>query len=232
MPPVTEPDDRSDPPKPPSALKSAIAKMRGMNRRYVGYFIAGGIALDVVIVAGGLWWLGVFDAGSSSAAVQKSLNACLRGADNQSGVVMIDTCLDTVTKATDDPENRRDPAYIEMADQALRHVQVVCRVVLSRDALERCTGVPVIEGIVPALAVRTRVDALLRLGDYPRLREEGARLIRYGDGFGYLARGLARHNIEDFAAAAADYREAIKHFPDDPVLLDNLARAEVAAPPS
>jgi len=68
MPPVSEPDDPNQTPEPPSLLQTAIAKMRGMNRRYVAYFIAGGIALDVVIVAGGLWWVGVFDVDQSAAA--------------------------------------------------------------------------------------------------------------------------------------------------------------------
>ena len=70
------------------------------------------------------------------------------------------------------------------------------------------------------------------MGHYERLREEGGRLIRYGDEFGYLARGIAHHLTEDYVSAVADYREAIKHFPDNPTLLDNLAHAEVAAPPS
>jgi hypothetical protein len=231
MPPVSEPDDPNKAPEPPSLLTTAIAKMRGVNRRYVAYFIAGGIALDVVVVAGGLWWLGVFDA-AQSAAARDSLNECLRGGQNQAGVAMIDTCVATVAHATDDPEDRRDPANAAIADQALRQIQVICRVVLARPALQRCAEVPVIEGIVPELAVRTRVDALMRLGDYARLREESGRLIRYGDEFGYLARGLAHHLTQDYASAVADYREAIKHFPDDPTLLDNLARAEVAAPPS
>ena len=231
MPPVSEPDDPNKAPEPPSLLQTAIAKMRGMNRRYVAYFIAGGIALDVVIVAGGLWWVGVFDVDQSVAA-RDSLSECLRGGQNQAGVAMIDTCVATVVHATDDPEDRRDPANLAIADQALRQIQVICRVVLARAALERCAEAPVIEGIVPELAVRTRVDALMRLGDYGRLREESGRLIRYGDDFGYLARGIAHHLTEDYASAVADYREAIKHFPDDPTLLDNLARAEVDAPPS
>ena len=231
MPPVNEPNDPNNPPEPPSLMKTAIAKMRGMNRRYVAYFIAGGIALDVVVVAGGLWWLGVFDAGQSAAA-RDSLNECLRGGQSQDGVAMIDTCVATVAHATDDPDDRSDPANAAIADQALRQIQVICRVVLARTALQRCADGPVIEGIVPELAVRTRVDALMRLGDYARLREESGRLIRYGDQFGYLARGLAHHLTEDYVSAVTDYREALKHFPDDPTLLDNLARAEVAAPPS
>ena len=145
---------------------------------------------------------------------------------------MIDTCVATVAHATDDPEDRGDPANVAIADQAMRQIQVICRVVLARAALQRCAEAPVVEGVVPELAVRTRVDALMRLGDYARLAEESGRLIRYGDEFGYLARGLAHHRTEDFASAVVDYREAIKHFPDDPTLLDNLARAEVEAPPS
>jgi len=228
---VSEPDNSNDTPEEPSLLETAIAKMRGMNRRYVAYFIAGGIALDVVVVAGGLWWLGVFDAGQSAAA-RDSLSECLRGSQNEAGVAMIETCVATVALATDDPEDRRDLANAAIADQALHQIQVICRIVLAREALQRCADAPVIEGIVPEIAVRTRVDALMRLGDYSRLREESARLIRFGDEFGYLARGIAHHLTEDYPAAVADYREAIKHFPDDPTLLDNLARAEVAAPPS
>jgi hypothetical protein len=231
MPPVSEPDDPKKALKPSSLVRMVIAKMRGVNRRYVTYFIAGGIALDVVVVAGGLWWLGLFEAGQS-VAVRDSLNECLRGSRNQAGVTMIDACVATVASATDNPESRRDPANADIADQALRQIQLICRVVLVRAALERCAEVPVIEGIVPELALRTRVDAQLRLGDFERLREESGRLIRYGDEFGYLARGIAHHLTEDYVSAVADYREAIKHFPDDPTLLDNLARAEVAAPPS
>jgi hypothetical protein len=231
MPPVSEPDDPNKALKPPSLVRMVTAKVRGMNRRYVAYFIAGGIALDVLVVAGGLWWLGVFNAGQS-AAVRDSLNECLRGGQNQAGVAMIDTCVATVMSATDDPEDRRDPANADIADQALRQIQVMCRVVLARAALEHCAEAPVIEDIVPELALRTRVDAQLRLGDYDRLREESGRLIRYGDEYGYLARGIAHHLTEDYVSAVADYREAIKHFPDDPTLLDNLARAEVGAPPS
>ena len=231
MPPVSEPDNSKRAPKPSSLLRMVIAKMRGVNRRYVAYFVVSGIALDVVVVGGGLWWVGVFDAGQS-AAVHDSLKDCLRGGQNQAGVAIVDTCVATVAIATDDPEDRRDPANADIADQALRQIQVICRVVLARAALERCAEAPVIEGIVPQLALRTRVDAQLRLGNYERLREESGRLIRYGDEFGYLARGIAHHLTEDYVSAVADYREAIKHFPDDPTLLDNLARAEVAAPPT
>jgi len=230
MPSVTT--DPEDPPtEPRSLLQTAMARMRGMNRRYLTYFVVGGIALDVVIVAVGLWWLGVFEP-DRAAAARESLSACVQGSPTQDGATMIDTCRDTVAHATDSTEARRDPANADVAEQALRQIQVICRVALERAALTRCAETPVIEGIVPDLAVRTRVDALLRLGDYARLRDEAARLIRYGDGFGYFARGLAHHNTEDYVAAVADYREALKRFPDDPTLLDNLARAEVSAPPS
>ena len=112
---VSESDDPNKALKPPSIVRTVIAKMRGVNRRYVAYFIAGGIALDVVVVAGGLWSLGVFDAGQS-AAVRDSLNECLRGGQNQAGVAMIDTCVATVASATDDPEDRRDPSNADIAD--------------------------------------------------------------------------------------------------------------------
>jgi tetratricopeptide (TPR) repeat protein len=229
MPPVSEPEDpKTD---PPSLFQTAMAKMRSMNRRYLTYFIVGGIVVDVLIVAAGLWWLGVFDS-DPAAAARDSLSACIQGSPTQDGAAMIDTCHETVAHATGSPDARRDPANTEIAAQALRQIQVICRVALERAALTRCAEMPVIEGIVPDLAVRTRVEALLRLGDHARLREEATRLIRYGDGFGYLARGLAHHATGDYASAVADYREALKRFPDDPTLLDNLARAEVSAPPS
>ena len=229
MPPVSEPEDpKTD---PPSLFETAMAKMRGMNRRYLTYFIVGGVVLDVAIVALGLWWLGVFDP-NPSAATRDSLSACVQGSPTQDGATMIETCQDTVARATQSPEARRDPANTDIAEQALRQIQVICRVALERTALTRCVETPVIEGIVPDLALRTRVEALLRLGDHARLRDEAGRLIRYGDGFGYLARGLAHHQTGDYASALADYREALKRFPDDPTLLDNLARAEVSAPPS
>lgn len=214
----------------PSLLKQSIAKLRGIKRRYVVFFIVAGLAADAAIVFGGLWWIGIFGPNDASAA-RDALEGCVGGSANVADETTLEACLASIGLATNTADDRGVPDNVDVATRAVNQIQLICRLALSQEALTRCADAPVVEGIIPEVAVRTRVDALLRLRDFARLGEEGGRLIRYGDDFGFLARGLAFHAAEDFALAAADYREAIKSFPDDPVLLDNLARAEVAAPP-
>ena len=214
----------------PTLLRRAKAALRGVKRRYLVAFVVAGLLADVAIVAGGLWWIGVFDPSDPAAEARRALTACEAGAASQR-VATLDICFASIRLATDDPEARRVTAHGEIADRAVNHVQAACRLATQPGVLQRCAEAPVVEGALPAIAVRTRVDALLRLRDYSRLEAEGTRLIRFGDGFGYLARGLAHHAAKAFELAARDYREAAKHFPDDPVLLDNMARAEVSAPP-
>lgn len=214
----------------PTIYQRARSVLQRVKRRYIVAFIVAGLLADVAIVGGGLWWIGVFDPTDAAAAARSALVACEAGSVSTDDNVLA-SCFESIRLATEDPAARRIAAHGEIAQRAVTQVHAVCRSVASLDLLQRCADAPVVEGALPAMAVRTRVDALMRLEDYPRLRDEGTRLIRYGDGFGYVARGLAHHAAKSFELAARDYREAAKHFPDDPVLLDNLARAEVSAPP-
>ena len=215
----------------PTLFQRARAALRHVKRRYLVAFIVAGLLADVAIVGGGLWWIGVFDPADAAAEARSALATCEKDGSVGTDDNVLEFCFESIRLATEDPEARRVAAHGEIAKRAVTQVRAVCGSVAGPDMLQRCADAPVVEGALPAIAVRTRVDALMRLADYPRLGDEGDRLIRYGDGFGYVARGLSHHAAKSFDLAARDYREAAKHFPDDPVLLDNLARAEVSAPP-
>ncbi len=207
-----------DEPVGTSGFEATFARLGRFTKRHLAWLIVGGIVFDVAIVLGGLWWFGVF----SSSAAGATLETCLSGPAEE--VSTFEACAESVQAAADDPEEG------ETAVRALAAMELRCRQTVDRRAIVRCSDAPVVSGVLPEVSVRIRTEALMRLADYPRLAEESTDLIRRGDNYGYLTRGIARHATQDYEGAAKDYREAMRHFPDDPTLQDNLARAEVGAP--
>jgi len=203
--------------------EALLKRLGALYKRHLVLFVVGGIAIDVVLVVGGLWWFGIFGGDEADAALERCTDARF------DAVAVIGACTEVVALSQPLGADDREPA--ERIAHALTVVQVQCRTALDRAAIRLCAEVPVVDAVVPAVSVRIRVEALLRLADHARLIEEATRLVALGDDYGYLARGLARHATADYDGAARDYRMAMKQFPDDPMLLDNLARAEVSAPP-
>lgn len=220
--------DGSNDPARGSLLEQVWARVRGLKKRHVVLLLVVGLAADAAIVLLALWWFGVIGT-DSTASARAALQECVDG--DVGGAAAFAACLESVGQSTDNFDDRRRTENIEIAARALTMLQARCRTALDRSLVERCADVPVIEGVIPGVAQRIRVEALVRLADYRRLEDEATRLIRFGDGFGFVARALSRHHTRNYAGATEDYRAAIKHFPDDPTLLDNLARAEVSAPP-
>lgn len=206
-----------------AALGEALTRVRRLNRRHVAAFAAAGLLADAAIVFGGLWWFGVFGADPAEAA-RAAAGAC---AAEGTATAAPASCHDSRKQSGGALQVAENAA---VTARAITLLQARCRETLERPILEQCADVPVIDDVMPAVSLRIRVEALLRLANYGRLETEASRLIDHGDTYGYMARGLARHAGEDYARASADYREAIKYYPDDPMLLDNLARAEVSAP--
>jgi hypothetical protein len=208
-----------------AAFDEALTRLRRLNRRHVAAFVAAGLVADAAIVLGGLWWFGVVGADSAEA-----------GRATPQSCTSEEMAVDDQTPCPDSPRERGAGAALRVTEnaavtaRAITLLQARCRETFERPILEQCAEVPVIDDVMPAVSLRIRVEALLRLASYGRLETEASRLIDHGDTYGYMARGLARHAGEDYARASADYREAIKYYPDDPMLLDNLARAEVSAP--
>lgn len=211
-----------------SLLDQAWARVRRLKKRHVVLFLIAGLAADAVIVVLGLWWFGVIG-DDATASARASLQECIDGEVGAS--TALEACLTSIERTTGDLDDRRQAENIDIAARALTMLQARCRTALDRAVIEGCAEAPVIEGVIPEVAQRIRVEALVRLADYRRLEDEASELIRFGDGFGFVARALSRHHVRNYKGAAEDYRAAIKHFPDDPTLQENLARAEVSAPP-